>query len=235
MTSTIEPGDHGVDAADGPAPDVRPLTMIRRVVARKMTQAMQTIPAVTLHRDASFGRLLDERREAGAVSGHRLTIDAILAAIVGRALVRHDLLNGSWVETPPGVLVHPERNVAIAVDSPMGLVAVCLRQADSRTPAELDARLAEMVARARAGRVLPDDVTGATFTITNLGALGIEAFTPIVTPPQAAVLGVGAARKDDQHPATLSLTFDHRITDGADAARFLADVVAGIEAGIPVA
>ncbi len=198
-----------------------------------MTQAATTIPAVTLHRDASFGRLLDERLDLGATSGHRLTLDAILAAIVGRALAAHDPLNGSWVETPPAVLVHPDRNVAIAVDTPMGLVAVVLRSADTRTPEDLHGQLGEMVARARAGRVQPDDVSGATFTITNLGGLGIDAFTPIITPPQAAVLGVGAARSDDRRSATLSLTFDHRIADGADAARFLADVVAGIEAGIP--
>jgi len=213
--------------------DIRPLTMIRRVVARKMTQAAQTIPAVTLHRDAAFARLLHERTELGAAAGHRLRLDAILAAIVGRALVRHELLNGSWVETPPAVLVHPERNVAIAVDTPVGLVAVCLRDADVRAPAELDSQLGDMVARALAARVLPDDVSGATFTITNLGSLGIDAFTPIVTPPQAAVLGVGAARGVEGRPATLSLTFDHRIVDGADAARFLADVVTGIEAGMP--
>ena len=200
-----------------------------------MTQAATTIPAVTLHRDAAFGRLLDERRDLGVTTGHRLTLDAILAAIVGRALVAHDLLNGSWVETPPAVLVHAERNVAIAVDTPFGLVAVVLRSADVRTPEELHTQLGEMVARARVGRVQPDDVSGATFTITNLGGLGIDAFTPIITPPQAAVLGVGAARGDDRRSATLSLTFDHRIADGADAARFLADVVAGIEAGIPTA
>ena len=216
-----------------PAGDIRPLSTIRKVVARKMTQAATTIPAVTLHRDTSFARLLDERRDLGATSGHRLTLDAILAAIVGRALAAHDLLNGSWVETPPAVLVHPERNVAIAVDTPMGLVAVVLRSADTRTPEDLHGQLGEMVARARAGRVQPDDVSGATFTITNLGGLGIDAFTPIITPPQAAVLGVGAARSDDRRSTTLSLTFDHRIADGADAARFLADVVAGIEAGIP--
>jgi len=204
------------------------------VVARKMTQAAQTIPAVTLHRDAAFARLLHERTELGAASGHRLRLDAILAAIVGRALVLHELLNGQWVEAPPAVLVHPQRNVAIAVDTPVGLVAVCLRDADVRAPAELDTQLGEMVTRALAGRVLPDDVSGATFTITNLGGLGIDGFTPIITPPQAAVLGVGAARGTDGQPATLSLTFDHRIVDGADAARFLADVVSGIEAGVPV-
>lgn len=216
-----------------PAQDIRPLTMIRRVVARKMTQAAQTIPSVTLHREAAFGRLLDARRELASMTGHRPSLDAILAAIVASSLIHHDLLNGSWVETPPAVLVHPERHVAIAVDTPNGLVAVVLRDADRASVADLDARLVEMVARARAGRVQPADVSGATFTITNLGGLGVQAFTPIITPPQAAVLGVGAARDGAERHATLSLTFDHRIADGADAARFLADVVARVEAGVP--
>ena len=137
MTDASETRRVRASAGEGtevPPPDIRPLNMIRRVVARKMTQAAQTIPAVTLHRDAAFARLLHDRSELGAATGHRLRLDAILAAIVGRALVRHDLLNGAWVETPPGVLVHPERNVAIAVDTPVGLVAVSLRQADVHTP-----------------------------------------------------------------------------------------------------
>jgi pyruvate/2-oxoglutarate dehydrogenase complex dihydrolipoamide acyltransferase (E2) component len=222
--------------SEGPAAprdDIRPLSMVRRVVARKMTQAAETIPSVTLHRDASFARLLRDRGDLAVPPGRGPVIDSILAAIVARSLAIHDLLNGSWVETPPAVLVHPERNIAIAVDTPQGLVAVVLGSADTRSAIELDGQLAEMVARARAGRLQPGDVTGATFTITNLGGLGIEAFTPIITPPQAAVLGVGAIRGTDDRRATLSLTFDHRITDGANAARFLADVVARIEAGIP--
>ncbi len=233
MTDPGESGRSVGQQIDAPAPDLRPLTMIRRVVARRMTQAAQTIPAVTLHRDASFVRLLHERRELEVAAGRRPAVDAILAAIVGRSLVTHDLFNGSWVETPAAVQVHPARNVAIAVDTPLGLVAVVLGSADTREVIDLDAQLGEMVVRARAGRLLPEDVSGATFTISNLGGLGIDAFTPIITPPQAAVLGVGAARQDDERHATLSLTFDHRIADGADAARFLGDVVARIEAGIP--
>jgi pyruvate/2-oxoglutarate dehydrogenase complex dihydrolipoamide acyltransferase (E2) component len=233
VTASDATGDAAGQGQDGEPPDLRPLTMIRRVVARRMTQAAQTIPAVTLHRDVAFARLLRERDELGAVSGRRPAIDAILAAIIGRVLVTHDLLNGSWVETPPAVQVHAARNVAVAVDTPMGLVAVMLGSADTRDVVDLDTQLGEMVARARAGRLLPTDVSGATFTISNLGGLGIDAFTPIITPPQAAVLGVGAARHDDERRTTLSLTFDHRIADGADAARFLADVVSRIEAGIP--
>src|SRR4029079_11133213 len=115
-----------------------------------MTQAATTIPAVTLHRGASFRRLLDERRDVGVATGQRPSLDAILAAIVGRALAAHELLNGSWVETPPAVLVHPGRNVAIAVDTAHGLVAVVRRDADTGSIADLDGRLSQMVARARA-------------------------------------------------------------------------------------
>jgi pyruvate dehydrogenase E2 component (dihydrolipoamide acetyltransferase) len=223
----------GTPEAGGPAetPDLRPLTRIRKVVAKRMTLAAQTIPAVTIHRDAAYGALLERRRELAVPPGRGPAIDAMLAAVVGRALVTHDLLNGSWVEEPPAVRVHPVRNVAIAVDTPQGLVAVVLRDADTQPIEQLDQRLAEMVGRARAGKLSLEDVADATFTITNLGGLGVSSFTPMITPPQAAVLGIGAVAPEGDRRGTLSLTFDHRIVDGADAARFLADVVAGIERG----
>jgi pyruvate dehydrogenase E2 component (dihydrolipoamide acetyltransferase) len=216
---------------DTEAPDLRPLTRIRRVVAKRMTQAAQTIPAVTIHRDASYAPLLQRRQELAVPPGRGPAIDALLAAIVARALVTHDLLNGSWVEEPPAVRVHPGRHIAIAVDTPQGLVAVVLRDADVQPIEELDRQLGEMVGRARAGKLSLEDVADATFTITNLGGLGVTAFTPIITPPQAAVLGIGAVARDGDRRGTLSLTFDHRIVDGADAARFLGDVIAGIERG----
>jgi pyruvate dehydrogenase E2 component (dihydrolipoamide acetyltransferase) len=211
--------------------DLRPLGRIRRVVARRMTESAQTIPAVTLHRDAAFAALLRRRQELAVPPGRGPAIDAMLAAVVARALVTHDLLNGSWVDEPPAVEVHPARHIAIAVDTPHGLVAVVLRDADTQPIAELDRRLVEMVGRARSGKLSLEDVTDATFTITNLGGLGVASFTPIITPPQAAVLGVGAAAPDGDRRAALSLTFDHRIVDGADAARFLADIVTGVEQG----
>lgn len=211
--------------------DLRPLSRIRRVVARRMTQSAQTIPAVTLHRDAAFVGLLRRRQELAVPPARGPAIDAMLASIVARALVTHDLLNGSWVDEPPAVEVHPARHIAIAVDTPHGLVAVVLRDADTQPVAELDRLLGEMVGRARSGKLSLEDVADATFTITNLGGLGVSSFTPIITPPHAAVLGVGAAAPDGDRRGTLSLTFDHRIVDGADAARFLADVVTGIEQG----
>ena len=219
------------ETPDADAPDLRPLTRIRRVVAKRMTQAAQTIPAVTIHRDAPYAALLQRRRELAVPPGRGPAIDAMLAVVVARALAKHDLLNGSWVEDPPAVRVHPGRHIAIAVDTSQGLVAVVLRDADTTPIEDLDRQLGEMVGRARAGKLSLEDVADATFTITNLGGLGVTSFTPMITPPQAAVLGVGAVAADGDRRGTLSLTFDHRIVDGADAARFLADVVAGIEQG----
>jgi len=187
-----------------------------------MTDAWLSIPAVTLHRTLPLAAVL-AARERLAAGGRKPALDVLVAILVGRALAENDLLNGSWADAVRAVTVHPARNIAIAVDTPLGLTTVVLREADRRTAADLDTELVEMVARARAGRSRPGDVAGATFTITNLGGLGIEFFTPIITPPQSAVLGIGAIRPEPagERPAGVSLTFDHRVVDGADAARFL--------------
>lgn len=212
-----------MEAAPRPPADVRPLGAVRRVVARRMTEAARTIPAVTLHRSAAVDGLMRLRDDVAERTGRKPAIDALIAQAVARTLRQFELLNGSWVDDPPAVLVHPQRNIAVAVDTAAGLTAVVLRSADERELGDLDTDLREMVERARSRRSRQVDLAGATFTITNLGGLSIEAFTPIITPPQAAVLGIGAIRVEPAgHVATLSLTFDHRIVDGADAARFLA-------------
>jgi pyruvate dehydrogenase E2 component (dihydrolipoamide acetyltransferase) len=204
--------------------DVRPLSSVRRVVARRMSEALATIPAVTLHRSVPLAQLLAARERPAGDERRPPAIDAVLAILVARTLGEFDLLNGSYLVEQRAVLVHPCPNIAVAVDTPNGLTAVVLRDAERLSPDEADWQLAAMVERARAQHSQPEDLAEATFTITNLGALGVEAFTPIITPPQAAVLGVGAARDfpPDERPATLSLTFDHRVVDGAYAARFLA-------------
>ncbi len=188
-----------------------------------MAQSWATVPAVTIHRTVAFAELLalrDQLRDAG---GRRPALDALLAGLVGRTLQASDVLNGSWLEEQRAVIFHDERNIAVAVDTVRGLTAVVLRGADRRAPWDLDASLISMVERARAGRSVPADVADATFTITNLGGLGVEWFDPIVPVPQSAILGVGVIREDPPgvRPAVLSLSFDHRVADGADAARFL--------------
>ncbi|MGD0863910.1 MAG: 2-oxo acid dehydrogenase subunit E2 [Candidatus Limnocylindrales bacterium] len=215
----------GAPAEKGlPEGDVRPLSSVRRVVARRMSEAWATIPAVTLHRSVPLAPLLRARERFIGEEGRHPALDALLAILVARTLGEFELLNGSYLVGQRAVLVHPRRNIGVAVDTPYGLTAVVLREADRHSPDEADSQLVEMVQRARTQRSRRADLAEATFTITNLGSLDVEAFTPIITPPQAAVLGVGAARPSppNERPATLSLTFDHRVVDGAYAARFLA-------------
>ncbi len=230
--SSTPDGDPATTTPD----EIRRLSAVRRVVARRMTETWRTVPAVTLHRTVQFEALLALRAASQEQDGGRIPVDALLAWAVARSLREHRILNSSWLEDQQAVAIHRAVNVAIAVDTPHGLTAVVLRDADTRTPAELGKTLTEMVTRARDRRSLQADVAGATFTITNLGALGVDQFTPIITPPQAAVLGIGriAGSGADERVAHVSLTFDHRITDGADAARFLitfADRLADLSLG----
>lgn len=221
------PGADPPDAVD----EIRPVTGIRKVVARRMAEAWRTIPAVTLNRTVPMAPLLELRAAHANETGTKLSLDAILAGCVARALAANPILNGSWLEAEHAVAVHPQRNIAVAVDTPGGLTVVVLRDADAKSPATLTAELVEMVGRARDRRSLPADVADATFTITNLGALGIDTFSPIITLPQAAVLGIGRIAGPDVagRPAHVSLTFDHRVADGADAARLLMALVERIE------
>jgi len=217
----------GADSGAAPGPAViegqlRPLSATRRVVARRMAESSRSLPAVTLHRSLSMATLLERRRILARQLDRPPIIDAMLAHAVGTALAEFELLNGSFDDDALAVRVWPDRNIAVAADTEHGLTAVVLRAADRRDEIDLSDALVELVERARARRSRPDDLTGATFTITNLGSLGVDSFTPIVTPPQAGVLGVGRIRLSDVgSPATLSLTFDHRVVDGAYGARFL--------------
>lgn len=203
---------------------VRPLTATRRVVARRMAESARDIPAVTLHRQVDFATLLRQRADTEARMGTRIILDALLASVTARALLSYDLLNAHWDADAFAVAVFSRRDIAIAVDTPHGLTAVVLRAADSRDAADLSTDLARLVERAVGQRSALDDLRDPTFTITNLGGLGVESFTPMITPNQTAVLGVGTIGRaaDGTRSGTLSLTFDHRAADGAYAARFLA-------------
>src|SRR5262249_2756573 len=145
-----------------------------------------------------------------------------------RVLHEHPLLNARWEQR--GVVVSADVHVAFAVDTEAGLLAPVIRHADTLGLRELAAVTRELARRARDGALTEGEMQGATFTVTNLGAFGIDAFTPILNPPQCAILGAGRVRKEAKPVGrrfvvrdvmTLSLTFDHRVTDGAPAARFL--------------
>jgi len=152
----------------------------------------------------------------------------LLAKIVAAALRKFPYMNARLAPDAIELLSHV--NIGMAVDTERGLIVPVVRDADQKSLRQFGAEFRQMVERARSGRVLPDDISGGSFTITNLGMYDVDAFTPVINLPEAAILGVGriAAKAVPKGEAivvrqmmTLSLVFDHRLVDGAPAARFL--------------
>lgn len=221
----------------GSTAESAPVRQNRAMIARRMTEAA-AIPTVTLHRWCEGTVLRDVvsrlRTHAERWDLPKVSVGDVLAAVVARVLPRHPDLNAHWVG---GVRRHESVHLGIAVDAPWGLVVPVVRDAQRLPVGELSATLADLAVRARARTVGREEITGSTFTITNLGPTGVEHFTPLLNPPEVAILGVGALVPDRAAAVDaagvrlpLSLTFDHRAVDGAPAGRFLADVAAGIEA-----
>jgi pyruvate dehydrogenase E2 component (dihydrolipoamide acetyltransferase) len=209
-----------------------PLAGLRRATAERLRRAVDGPIPLTLTREARAGALAGARRGRADSDGVALPWDALFARALGDALRERPELNA--VLAGEEILLLDEVHVGFAVSVPDGLVVPVLRDADRRPLAELAADVRALAARARAGALRPEDVLGGTVTLTNLGGHGVDAFTPVLNPPQSAILGVGrlAPRPVVEPGGTLavaetcvlSLTFDHRVTDGAPAAELLAAV-----------
>jgi pyruvate dehydrogenase E2 component (dihydrolipoyllysine-residue acetyltransferase) len=214
---------------------VQPLSRIRRITAERMAASSGAAARVTLFLDADFteathfrSQLQPEFERLGVA---RLPWDAIIAKAAALALGEHTSLLAQWVEGQ-GLQRHEAVNVGVAVTlEPEGLVVPVLRDADKRSLRDLARELLELVGKARAGRLSPGEMQGGSFSITNLGGYRIDGFTPILNPPETAILGVGRIADKAvvingalavRTMCTLSLSFDHRVVDGAPAAAFLA-------------
>jgi pyruvate dehydrogenase E2 component (dihydrolipoamide acetyltransferase) len=218
---------------------VESLAAIGRLMAERTTQSWTTVPHFFLVRDVDASALnrTRERMAAGAAGNGaaKITHTDFLIALVARVLRQHPHLNASW--TPAGIRLHAKVNMGIAVAVDDGVIAVVVPDAQAASVAEIAAQRAELVARAKAGKSRPQDLTGATFTISNLGMFQVNSFTAIIPPPQAAILAVGAIADRvvaiDRKPAvrsmmTLTLSSDHRVVDGARGAQFLNDLAKAI-------
>ncbi len=205
-----------------------PLDGPRRLIAQRMLASHRDIPSATLFMDVDAGRLVAARRKFNDTADTRLTVNDCIVAAAARALRDHPLLRG---RIEADAIVCPDAiDIGIAVSAGENLLVPVLRGADALAPAQLSRATKALVEKARNGELLPDDCAGGVFTVTNLGMFGITHFTPIINPPQTAILGVGAIRENANPTAmTLSLTHDHRSIDGAQAARFLAAVRALLE------
>jgi pyruvate dehydrogenase E2 component (dihydrolipoamide acetyltransferase) len=211
-----------------PAPSETPaLSSIARLMAERTTQSWTTAPHFFLVREIDASGLIAAREK----HGHSITHTDLLVAFVARALAKHPKMNASWNGT--AIQLNPNVNISIAIAVKDGVVGAVISNADTASLADVSAKRQDLAERARAGRLHPPDVSGGTFTISNLGMFGVDAFTAIITPPQAAVLAVG--RIADRVVAvngmigirpilTMTLSSDHRVVDGAQAAAFLKDV-----------
>jgi pyruvate dehydrogenase E2 component (dihydrolipoyllysine-residue acetyltransferase) len=218
-----------------PASEVEPLSQIARLMAERTTQSWTSVPHFFIVRDVDCTELVAAQKRMAPViertRGIHLTITDLLIALVARVLAKHPQMNASW--TREGIRPHHEINISVAVAVKDGVVGVVIRNANNAELAEIAVQRRDLSGRAKANRLLPADISGGTFTISNLGMYQVDAFSAIIAPPQAAILAVGSVidrvvpveGKPGIRPVmTLTLSSDHRVVDGARAAEFMKDL-----------
>ncbi len=212
-----------------------PLTGIRGRVAERMYESWNTIPRVTEVMQVDMSATVSFREamlgQWEQQFGVRISLNDLITKAVAVALSRHPRLNATMAERE--VHVHDQINIGVAVNLDEGLIVPVVRQVDRKDLGQISRESRELAERARSGRMQLDDLSDGTFTITNLGTTGIDLFTPIINPPQVAILGVGMIQKRPvvvgdalaiRPSAYLCLVFDHRAVDGVPAARFLQEL-----------
>lgn len=215
---------------------------IRKTIARQMTRAWLSVPRVT-HSDSADVTDLEAMRKSFSAElekrgAGKLTLTGVLVKALGVALRKYPMLNASFDAQTNEIIYKDYVNIGIAVDTKRGLVVPVVRDVDSKSLAQISADLADVGQRAREMKFGVEDLRGATFTLSNVGALGGAFVTPMVNFPEAAILGVGRSgwqawiHNDEiakRFIMPLSLSFDHRIIDGADAARFTKELIGYLE------
>lgn len=213
-----------------------PITGVRKLIAERMMASLASSAQLTLTASAPAGGLLALRarlkQSDPALGLSAVTIGDLANFAAARTVRGHPMLNATLVDDL--LRSHSVVHLGVAVDTPRGLLVPTVRGASGLTLAELSAETNRLAGLARHAKISPDDLTGGTFTVTNLGSFGIESFTPVLNVPQTGILGVGAivsrpnADGGVEQRLGLSLTIDHRVVDGADGARFLRDLSAAI-------
>ena len=210
--------------------NIEPADKVRKIIAERLTEAKRDIPHFYLSVDFRIDRLLDARTQLNefAEPGDKVSVNDFFIKACAVAMREVPGVNASW--TGDGIAYFDDVNIAVAVASPKGLMTPVLGNADSKRIATISTEVKDLVARARLGKLKPDEFKGGGFTVSNLGMYGVREFSAIINPPQACILAIGAGEKrpvvrDDKITigtmASCTLSVDHRAVDGALGAEFL--------------
>lgn len=226
-------------APAGPEVEEIPLTQMRKTIARRLVTSIGPVPTFYLTRDVDMRRAVASRERMNALlerDGIKASINDIVLKAVAVALSLHPEVNASWGETVVRRYRRVHLGVAVAVED--GLITPVVRDADRKRVRDIAVEVRQLVARARDRRLKPEEYTGATFSVSNLGMFGIEEFTAIINPPEAGILAVGRVEDrvvaEDGQPVVrprmrMTMSCDHRVVDGAMGARFLQTLTAILE------
>ncbi len=216
-----------------------PLTPMRQTIARRMTESKQQAPHFYITMDVDMAAALDLRRQLNALlpETESISVNDLLVKAAAVALKQFPNINASFAGNE--IRIHDRINIGIAVSREVGLVTTVLQDADKKSLAQIAKESREIIARAREGRMRAEEMVGGTLNISNLGMYGVEDFIAIISPPQAAVLAIGAIQRvpvvDEAGQLAVgtrmkvTISADHRVTDGAEAARFLQTFKAALE------
>ena len=227
-----------------PAPSITPgqelpLSNMRKTIAKRLSESMFTSPHYYVTVEIDMDAAVDLRDQIQRLEEGKVSFNDLVVKACARALTRFPLVNASWGGDK--IVTHAEVNVGIAVAIPDGLITPVVRNADRKSILDIAHEVRDLATRARDKKLKPEEFTGSTFTISNLGMFDVEEFTAIINPPDSAILAVGAVRKvpvvDGEtirpgHRMKVTMSSDHRVIDGALSAQFLAEVRRLLEAPV---
>jgi pyruvate dehydrogenase E2 component (dihydrolipoamide acetyltransferase) len=219
----------------------KPVTQLRKVIARRMAESWNTVARVTQFDDIDFTRVVELRKKFAPdyeKKGVKLTLTPFVLKAVAATLKQHPIFNSSLDEVANEIILKEYIHLGIAVDTDQGLMVPVLRDVDKKSLLDLAKEVEQLAAKARDRKITADEMKGGTFTITNQGSIGGAHFTPIINLPEVAILGFGRGAlkpvvRDGKIEARLmtpvALSYDHRVIDGGSAARFTVDLVKAFE------
>jgi pyruvate dehydrogenase E2 component (dihydrolipoyllysine-residue acetyltransferase) len=219
-----------------------PLTLMRKTIARRLVESKVQAPHFYLTAEADMEAAMAFREQVKEVHGAKLSVNDMIIKAVALSLRRMPECNASW--TDEGIVRHARVDVGMALAVEDGLLTPVIRSADVKTLGQIAAEAQDLAKRARDRKLRPEDMTGSTFSVSNLGMMGIKQFTAIINPPEAAILAVGMTRKEpvvknDQivigQRMAMTMSCDHRVIDGALGARLLTLIISILERPITLA